>query len=208
MGRTRTQVTTAEERNVRIDYPHDPDSRARVVEFFAGEWAEEYVVTAEARDDGTNPHYHIVGKFKQTKYVLDTMIKNTFGVRGDGFSNSVPVKSQGGYEGALRYACKGKDCVASRGLDYHELHKAYWQKNAELRGAKKAQRSIKDVVLDKFQGNWRADKRDIVEFIVKMYVERKSRINDHAVLGLARLVMVTCNDNSRAAYVTSLVDRL
>lgn len=208
MGRGRVMLQHAIERNIRIDYPHDSASRKVVIDFLDADWVEEVVCTAEVGAKGDNSHYHIVGKFFYSNHCIVQMLKDTFKVSGEGFYNKAPKVADGGYDGAQRYACKGVDVVFAKGVDVAACHAAYWEVNRKLLAKKKDQLSVKDAALDRFKSVLHPDRREVIQFIVDAYVERKRSINDHAVLAMARLVLCTVSSTHKAAYITNLVDRM
>lgn len=208
MGRRTQPLDVAQCRNIRIDFPHDSDSRQLVVKTFLSDWVEEVVISAENNDEGNNPHYHIVGRFKYSTYAINKLLIDTFRVRADAFYNKAPQEAKGGYAGACRYACKGLDCVYQKTLDYQTLHKQYWEINRELRCKKKEQLSVRDTILEKFKGKVGVENREIVTAIIEEYKKRRARISSEPILSLARLVLAMGNVRWQQAYTNFLCEKL
>lgn len=206
MGRKRSDLVDPIERAIRIEYPHDQESRSKVVEFCSQPWVSEVLCFAEVGEENEQLHYHIVGKFTITVYALKQNIQKTFNVIGSAYSSIAPDK-KGRYEGACRYAAKGTDCVFSKGLDHEKFHAEYWRIHREVK-AKKEVKSIKEVCLDHFRGKVRLTKAEVIRYVCQQYHVRGKGYNDYQITSIAHLVLHTNDPLSFEAYVNNLADRM
>lgn len=178
----------------RVDLDHAAETRRKVAELFA-EVTSEVIVSAETKEGGGNPHYHVIGKFVYSEYIVGQRLHSRLALPpGNAHkATGVPVEGKGGYSGMQRYTVKGVASWVKPDIvfttfsddDIAEMHAAYWKQNAELRKQAALNLSVTDTILEWMTADV-SDER-LIRRIVEEYTRRKSKFNDHQVTALANL---------------------
>lgn len=178
------------------------------------------------REDQPRIHFHgvLITSLRSPRQIHNAFTRHIGG--GNGVHSVHVIKDD--WDTALRYVCKGPVAkhpdppgdppvvIASQGLAFtpdavKAAYEAYWAHSADVQRERRAL-AFTDQVIQRVQLRHAGDAvvrpRDVVKAVVDLTLEQKRQMNDHYVIGVARMVVAKLNDEYLREYTDDVTRRL